>query len=265
MNTTAREIVRDYSARIEGVGIFFAPHIPTRRLKNAIRSFAPGVSESDALVLVDGSFLGSGKAGGLLTEDTLHVCNLGEEPQRIALADVDRVAIAENGKSLRVNDMDFLVIDLPNEGSRHLFAQMVRDVSLLQEGKRVVRTSVRDIVQHHSTIVRAVHVFFAPHIPTRKLKNAIRSVAPGVSEGDVLEPAGLPERIVKGTPQIGSESAASGLSSLAQTVAQATEKAEKEAIQEMLLKTGGNREKAAELLGIGRATLYRKLKQYGIE
>ncbi len=186
MNTTAREIVRDYSARIEGVGIFFAPHIPTRRLKNAIRSFAPGVSESDALVLVDGSFLGSGKAGGLLTEDTLHVCNLGEEPQRIALADVDRVAIAENGKSLRVNDMDFLVIDLPNEGSRHLFAQMVRDVSLLQEGKRVVRTSVRDIVQHHSTIVRAVHVFFAPHIPTRKLKNAIRSVAPGVSEGDVL-------------------------------------------------------------------------------
>jgi DNA-binding NtrC family response regulator len=86
-----------------------------------------------------------------------------------------------------------------------------------------------------------------------------------VSEGDVLEPASLPERIVNRTPQTGSESPASGLSSLAQTVAQATEKAERDTIQDILLKTGGNREKAAESLGIGRATLYRKLKQYGIE
>ena len=38
-----------------------------------------------------------------------------------------------------------------------------------------------------------------------------------------------------------------------------------EAINKALLETGGNREKAAELLGIGRKTLYRKLKQYNIE
>jgi len=98
----------------------------------------------------------------------------------------------------------------------------------------------------------------------RELQNCIYS-AMTVSESGSLEPASLPERIAKGVSQMPSELASSGLSPLAQTVAQATEKAEKEAIQVMLLKVGDNREKAAELLGIGRTTLYRKLKQYGID
>jgi two-component system response regulator HydG len=53
--------------------------------------------------------------------------------------------------------------------------------------------------------------------------------------------------------------------SLAEIAAQATSKAEQEAINKALLETGGNREKAAEILGIGRKTLYRKLRQYGIQ
>ncbi len=42
------------------------------------------------------------------------------------------------------------------------------------------------------------------------------------------------------------------------------EQIEKRAIRETLRLTGGNREKAAELLGIGERTLYRKLKEYGL-
>jgi DNA-binding NtrC family response regulator len=98
----------------------------------------------------------------------------------------------------------------------------------------------------------------------RELQNCIYS-AMIVSERGSLEPTSLPERIAKGASQTPGEPAPSGLTSLAETVANATEKAEKEAIQEMLLRAGGNREKAAELLGIGRTTLYRKLKQYGID
>jgi two-component system response regulator HydG len=40
---------------------------------------------------------------------------------------------------------------------------------------------------------------------------------------------------------------------------------EKEAIRQTLAMTGGNREQAANLLGIGERTLYRKLKEYGLK
>jgi two-component system response regulator HydG len=42
------------------------------------------------------------------------------------------------------------------------------------------------------------------------------------------------------------------------------DKLEKEAIRQTLAMTGGNREQAATLLGIGERTLYRKLKEYGL-
>ncbi|MBC7835608.1 MAG: sigma-54-dependent Fis family transcriptional regulator [Phycisphaerales bacterium] len=52
-----------------------------------------------------------------------------------------------------------------------------------------------------------------------------------------------------------------GTASLAGT---SLEQIEKRAIRETLRLTAGNREKAAELLGIGERTLYRKLKEYGL-
>jgi two-component system response regulator HydG len=40
---------------------------------------------------------------------------------------------------------------------------------------------------------------------------------------------------------------------------------ERHTIEKALAATGGERGKAARILGIGRTTLYRKMKQYGIE
>ena len=43
------------------------------------------------------------------------------------------------------------------------------------------------------------------------------------------------------------------------------EEAEKELIRNTLTMVGGNRERAAGILGIGERTLYRKIKDYGLK
>jgi DNA-binding NtrC family response regulator len=115
----------------------------------------------------------------------------------------------------------------------------------------------------------------------RELQNCIYS-AITISDGLSIEPSDLPKRIYLDSKspdsgKVASAPASSPLScltkedkggagvSLAEIAAEATAKAEREAISRALLEAGGNREKAAESLGIGRQTLYRKLKLYGME
>ena len=97
----------------------------------------------------------------------------------------------------------------------------------------------------------------------RELQNCIYS-AMTVTSSSTIEPDDLPKRIYLDSKQPDVTDVMID-TPLAEITAQATAKAEKEAINKALSETGGNREKAADLLGIGRKTLYRKLKQYGIE
>jgi len=97
----------------------------------------------------------------------------------------------------------------------------------------------------------------------RELQNCIYS-AMTIAGGPTIAPTDLPKRICFDSKQP-YVTVVSGHVPLAQIAAEATEKAEKKAINKALSESSGNREKAADLLGIGRKTLYRKLKQYGIE
>ena len=102
----------------------------------------------------------------------------------------------------------------------------------------------------------------------------------GASSGDAgpLPGLGAPERtIIRVTRELISEPKVSaelfveaqalfgneGVMDLAGLVG--LDRLEKEAIRQTLQLTAGNREKTAEMLGIGERTLYRKIKEFGID
>jgi DNA-binding NtrC family response regulator len=121
-------------------------------------------------------------------------------------------------------------------------------------------------IEQHNISERAVELLMAYEWPgnVRELQNCIYS-AMTIAGGPIIEASDLPKRIYLDSQQPEVGHVITGRVSLAEIAAQATAQAEQEAINNALLETRGNREKAAELLGIGRKTLYRKLRQYGIE
>jgi len=88
----------------------------------------------------------------------------------------------------------------------------------------------------------------------RELENAIGHAFVHC-RGDIIMPEHLPQDIHDASPA-GTETALKMLESL--------EEVEKAAIVEMLKRCKGNRTRAAKRLGIGRSSLWRKMKKYGL-
>jgi DNA-binding NtrC family response regulator len=91
----------------------------------------------------------------------------------------------------------------------------------------------------------------------RELENAIeRAVA--FARGPVITPDDLPERV---------RTSGSASALIARSVEQnmTIREMEREYILEVLRRTGGNKSRAAEFLGLDRKTLYRRLDEYRAE
>jgi two-component system response regulator HydG len=79
---------------------------------------------------------------------------------------------------------------------------------------------------------------------------------------ETLDVDDLPLELEPGTASVtASADAGTGIAAL---VGRPLEEVEKIFIAETLKLTGGNREQAAELLGIGERTLYRKIKEFNL-
>jgi two-component system response regulator HydG len=89
----------------------------------------------------------------------------------------------------------------------------------------------------------------------RQLRNIIRTMVV-MSDCDKLDVQDLPPEINRVRQLTAGQTKSSSDIPL--------EEIEKQAIIDMLARTGNNREKAAKLLGIGERTLYRKIKEYNL-
>jgi two-component system response regulator HydG len=134
----------------------------------------------------------------------------------------------------------------------------VSDIPLLAEA------FVRELSERHGTLVRGVspevmRVLQAQPWPgnVRELRNTIENMVV-TGRNEVLQISDLP-------PQIRVENAppppAAPISSLA---GRSAAEVEKEHIRATLELVGGNRSRAARMMGIGERTLYRKIKAYGL-
>lgn len=122
--------------------------------------------------------------------------------------------------------------------------------------------------QHDKTIRNVsptvVHRLFSYDWPgnVRELINAVNTMVVLDQDG-VLDVDDLPPELAEAEDEPGGETAdATGDGSLQSLVGKPLSELEKRFIAETLRYTGGNREKAAEMLGIGTRTLYRKIKEY---
>ncbi|MGA2070231.1 MAG: sigma-54 dependent transcriptional regulator [Sedimentisphaerales bacterium] len=92
----------------------------------------------------------------------------------------------------------------------------------------------------------------------RQLRNVIRTMVV-MSDRDKLDVQDLPPEINRVRQLTGSSNSQAKSAS-----EMPLNEIERQAIIDMLAKTGNNREKAAKLLGIGERTLYRKIKEYNL-
>jgi two-component system, NtrC family, response regulator HydG len=144
-------------------------------------------------------------------------------------------------------------IDLPPLRARP------EDVPLLAEA------FLKELTARHGTPVRSMAAETLRALQehawpgnVRELRNAIETMV--VTAGhEVLQPADLPSSIRPVAPA--APAAPAGWAGL---VGRTVEEVEREQIRATLEAVGGNRGRAARMLGIGERTLYRKIKQYGL-
>ncbi|MGB2862579.1 MAG: sigma-54 dependent transcriptional regulator [Sedimentisphaerales bacterium] len=91
----------------------------------------------------------------------------------------------------------------------------------------------------------------------RQLRNTIRTMVV-MCDRDRLDARDIPPDIAQRRQLIAGSQASATLGAVS------LNELEKQAIEETLAKTKGNREKASKILGIGERTLYRKIKEYNL-
>ena len=124
-------IVAGHRARIDDKRIHVRPDIPTKKLHNAIQTYAPAVAEADVLALVDDTIRGSGKDGCLLTATAIYGHDAALPPVMVSLAQLRSFTRERKGSNsiLRADGATVCTLTLVQPENIDTFAQLVADVA----------------------------------------------------------------------------------------------------------------------------------------
>jgi two-component system response regulator HydG len=148
-----------------------------------------------------------------------------------------------------------VTITLPRLTDRREDIPLLIDYFVKEHAKRHQKT-IRGI----STAARRRLLSYDWPGNVRQLRNVIESMVV-VDIDEVLDLDDLPAELA---PADGEVASATGKDGLHELVGKSMSEIEALFIGETLKATGGNREEAAGMLGIGERTLYRKIKEYGL-
>ncbi len=210
---------------------------------------------------------------------TLFLDEIGDMPQSMQ---AKLLRVLENGEVVRVgsNDpirVDVRIISATNKDIEAMVAERGFREDLYFRIKGVT-IRIPPLRERREDIPLLVHYFL--QASAKKNNKNIERVSPEVQQllmsyswpGNVRQLKSTVETMVVLAPgdEIGADVVPSEIrpstdaAQMSSLVGMTMEQAERELIRNTLKLTGGNREQAAKMLGIGERTLYRKIKEYGL-
>ena len=146
MNARIADKVKAYSSKFTETQFLIAPGIPQKKIRNAIKSYAPDASESEVLLLLDTTVFGSAKDGLLLTSDALYAHPFLRKATKVLVKEIVSITLEETEfESWEVhvnNPQNPSVADIKGQEAQ-LFAQMLKDLkAVLMPGSDVIISEI---------------------------------------------------------------------------------------------------------------------------
>lgn len=171
MNTTIAEIIRSFSDKYTKTKFYFAPAIPAKKLKNALKSYAPELQEDQVFILLDTTLFGSGKDGLLLTEDTLFEKSSFSKPRKILIRDIHNITLEETEEEylesmdIHINEPDFPRIADINVHDARQFAALISELKAALSGSGEAEVVVNEISRESRHALRNAQMEQARLVP----------------------------------------------------------------------------------------------------
>jgi DNA-binding NtrC family response regulator len=251
------------------------------------------ILEDELFGHVKGAFTGADKdrQGRFEFADggTLFLDEVGDMPSEMQ---AKLLRVLESGEVVRLGANQTTHVDVRLvSATNHDLGQLVKDGSFredlyfrikgvelhlpaLRERREDIPLLVRHFVAHYARqldkpvpqVAEDVQMILMRHDwpgNIRQLMNAVQSMVV-IAESGKIEPRHLPPEI-RDTGNADAPDGPGYPTHTGGTGGMSLDQIEKKAIRDALRVTAGNREQAAQMLGIGERTLYRKLKEYGLK